>query len=446
MTADRRPTSPSDLATSEKDDADTAGTSFYVLIIALAFLMNTVGRGVTETFAVFLLPVQNGLGATRAEILGTYSIFAVSYGLSAPFVGQLIDRLGVRTTYVFGLGVLGIGYTLAGSVTEPWQYYLAVGLGGGLGSAALGMIVASSILSRWFTRRIGSVISLPYAAVGAGMLIVPPLAQLLLDAFGWRAAHRILGLATLALIAIVVFLPLGRITAGSAEWRAARSNAANDSSQAPRWTVAAALRTSAFWGLASAYFWTSVAAYSVLPQSVAYLIERGFDPLFAASAFGMTGALSTIGIIVVGQASDRFGRLPTVTISYLMTMTGTACLLLVGFWPSLVLVYGWVLFFGLVQGARGPIIVSTLSKLFRGGAVGGIFGTLSIAMGAGQAGGAWVSGLLQQSTGDYRASFALGIMGSALGMASFWAVQNLRREDAVLASPAAPDTTPIARP
>jgi hypothetical protein len=37
------------------------------------------------------------------------------------------------------------------------------------------MIVASSILARWFTRRMGSIVSLPYAAIGAGMLIVPTL-------------------------------------------------------------------------------------------------------------------------------------------------------------------------------------------------------------------------------------------------------------------------------
>ena len=35
------------------------GTDFVVILIGLTFLMNAVGRGATESFAVFLLPVEN---------------------------------------------------------------------------------------------------------------------------------------------------------------------------------------------------------------------------------------------------------------------------------------------------------------------------------------------------------------------------------------------------
>lgn len=404
------------------------------MLVALAFLMNTVGRGVTETFAVFLLPVQNGLGATRPEMTATYAIYALSYAASAPFVGQLVDRLGLRITYGSGLLILGAGYFLAGYVTTPWQYYLTAGLCGGIGAAALGMIVASAILSRWFTRRMGSIVSLPYAAIGAGMLIVPPVTQMLLDSHGWRNAHHVLGLATLALLPIVLLMPLSRISLGSAEWRAARQAAI--ASPSGGWTVLSAMKTGAFWGLFSAYFWTSVAAYSVLPQSVAYLVERGFDPLVAASAFGMTGMLSAFGIIVVGALSDRIGRLPTVTLTYLLSIAGTTSLIMVALWPSLLLVYGFVLCFGSMQGARGPIIVALISKLYRGGAVGSIFGMLSIAMGVGQAFGSFFSGVLQHWTGSYYASFGLGVLGSAMGLAMFWLVPSVRREELASGTPA----------
>lgn len=251
--------------------APAASRGFLLLLLLLAFLMNTIGRGVTETFAVFLLPVERGLSASRAEMTATYSIFAIAYGCSAPFTGQLIDRLGARVTYGFGLSVLGIGYALAGSATAPWHYYTCVGLMGGLGSAALGMVIASSLLSRWFTERIGSIMALPYAAVGAGMLLLPPLTQLLLEHYGWRTTHRIIGGGVLLVIPFIALLPLGRFTAGSAQWQAKR-RASAALAQGP-WRVSNAVRTGAFWGLAAAYFWTSVAAYSVLPQSVAYLIE-----------------------------------------------------------------------------------------------------------------------------------------------------------------------------
>jgi MFS family permease len=222
-----------------------------------------------------------------------------------------------------------------------------------------------------------------------------------------------------------MLLPLARMTAGTAEWRAMRASAARSPAQS--WSIAKAARTSAFWGLFAAYFFTSVAAFSVTPHSVAYLIERGFDPLVAASAFGFAGMLSAFGIIGVGWLSDHFGRLQVATVSYISTMIGIASLALVTLFPSLVLVAGYAIFFGLMQGVRGPIIVALVAHLFRGG-VGAVYGTLSLAPGIGAALGSWGSGLLYEQTGSYIASFMMAIAAAASGVASFWLVRSLREE------------------
>ena len=258
--------------------------------------MNMLARGVTETFAVFLLPVQQGLGVSRAEITLTYSVFMLAYGLSAPFAGQLIDRFGARAAYGFGLTSLGCGYVLAGSATELWQYLLAAGFLGGFGSASLGMIAASALLSRWFTSRIGTIMSMPYAAIGAGMLILPPLTQLMLASTDWRIAYRLLGAGVLVSAAAhhagAAQAHHGRL-AGMAGVRSRPVTAT-----AGPWTVATAVRTGAFWGLFAAYLFTSVAAYSVLPHSVAYLIERRVQSAGGGRArSGLTGMLSVFGIL-----------------------------------------------------------------------------------------------------------------------------------------------------
>jgi MFS family permease len=399
--------------------------SFLVTLVALTFAMNLVARGVPETFAVFLLPVQKGLGVSRADITLTYSVYMIAYGVSGPLAGQLVDRLGARVAYSFGPPRLGSGYLLAGFATELWHYLVAVGLLGGLGAAALGMIVASALLSRWFMTRIGSIMSLPYAAIGAGMLMLPPLTQVLISRYDWRIAHMVLGAGVLATLPLVMLLPLGRMSAGSQEWRALRKAAA--SSASGPWRISAAARTSAFWGLFAAYLFTSIAAYSVMPHSVAYLIELGFAPLFAASAFGLAGMLSAIGIIAIGWLSDRFGRRQTATLSYLSTITGIVALLSVSAYPTVVLVYAFVFFFGLMQGARGPIIVAMVATLFPGG-VGAVYGTLSMAQGVGAGFGSWFSGYLYEVTGSYTASFLLAICGSVAGLSTFWVVRSLREE------------------
>ena len=402
--------------------------SFLVTLILLALVMNTLARGITETFAVFLLPVQEALGASRPDMTAAYSIFMLVLGISNPIAGQLIDRTGARVTYTFGLMALGTGYLAAGFVTDIWLYYLCVGFLAGLGSAAIGMVVASSLLSRWFTARIGSIMAVPYAASGLGMLLLPLLAQYLLSSYDWRTVYKLLGLGVLALIPIIMFLPLGRISQGSQAWRRTRQS---DGQVSNLWSLRNAVRTSAFWGLFAVYMFTSIAAYSVLPQSVAYLVEMGFGPLVAAGVFGFTGMLSAVGILGIGWLSDRFGRRRTVTFSYLCSIAGTLSLLCVALWPSTLLIYGYVLLFGLMQGVRGPVILSYVILLFPGGSVGSIYGALSLGMGFGAALGSWVSGLLFELTGAYFASFLFAAGSSFCGMAVFWIQRELREERSV---------------
>lgn len=402
---------------------DLPTPQFLGAILLLLFAMNMIGRGVTETFAVFLLPVESTFNASRSQMLLTYSIFHLVYGVSALFAGQLVDRVGPRTAYGLGLAALGCGYMLAGSATSLPLYYLAVGVLGGLGSACLGMVVASSILSRWFERRLGTITSLPYAAFGAGLLIIPPVTQLLLERFSWQTAYQILGAGILAILPVLLYLPMKRIGRGSASWRASRLIDRADGTA--DWTLQNAIRAPAFWGLAGAYFATSVASFSVSPQMVAYLVELGYDRLLAAGAFGVTGACSAVGIVTMGTISDMIGRRRAALFSYVLSIAGVLALMLVAvvhaFWP----VWLYVLLFGLMQGVRGPIILVLVTTIFRGQSVGSIFGALTLAAGVGAAWGSWASGYLHDVTGGYTASFLLGAAGSCVGMALFWLLPSL---------------------
>ena len=399
---------------------------FFVILIGLTFLMNAVGRGATESFAVFLLPVERDLQTTRSEIAATYSIYMIVHGLAAPIAGQLIDRFGARVTYATGLMFLASSNFLAGYATEVWHYYLAAGVLSGFGAACLGMIVASALLSRWFTKGLGFLMAMPWAAVGGGVLIVPPLVQFALEHYSWRETHQMMGILIAALLAFVLLLPLRRMTRGSADWRRLRINHAGSGQRS--WTAFRAMCTGAFWSLFMLFFFTSVAAYAVLPHSVAFLVEKGFDKVWAASAFGMTGALSFFGILLMGWFSDYAGRLASVTISKLVTLTGIICLVCVAWYPSWILVYAFVLCFGLMQGARGPIIAVLVSLLFRGGSVGTIMGALSLGMGLGAGVGSWVSGELYDLTGNYEMSFILAATASFAGLATYWLSTSLRRE------------------
>lgn len=99
------------------------------------FVMNILARGVSETWVVFLLPVGAEFEWSRTQLAGVYSVFMVVHGLAAPLAGLMFDRFGPRVSYVAGLTALGSGYFLAGRLDALWQFYLCVGVLGGIGVA-----------------------------------------------------------------------------------------------------------------------------------------------------------------------------------------------------------------------------------------------------------------------------------------------------------------------
>src|SRR3954453_16095519 len=227
----------------EPSDQTTPRIAFIVL--SLCFLLMALARGASETFTVFLLPISNTFGWDRAQTVSAYSIGALCVGLAAPFVGRLFDHSGPRAVYAIGLLLLGAGFSLAAFAQALWHLQLSIGLAVGLGSACLGQVTGSLLVSRWFGPRLPTALAVVASSAGAGVLLLVPLAQILVDQAGWRGAYHILGGVMLAGVVPLLLLPWRRITAGAGHVaRSARLQAADET-----WTLGSALRHHAFWSL-----------------------------------------------------------------------------------------------------------------------------------------------------------------------------------------------------
>ena len=60
-------------------------------VLALCFALSVLGRGLGESFTVFLKPIAENFGWDRAEVVSVYSLTALAAGLSAPLIGRLFD-------------------------------------------------------------------------------------------------------------------------------------------------------------------------------------------------------------------------------------------------------------------------------------------------------------------------------------------------------------------
>jgi MFS family permease len=380
------------------------------------------GRGLGDTYAAFLLPLEREFGWTRSELTSVYSIYLLVNGFTAPLVGMVFDRLGPRWVYGAGITSLGAAFFLAGGLASLWQFYIFIGVLVGLGVSLNGMVPSSALLARWYRDRLSTAIGIAFSAIGVGTIVFVPLAQYLIGEHDWRHAYRILGIGLLLLVPLVLILPWNRFAAGNRAYRhAGRHKQAGEG-----WTPRNALRTPVFWGLAAVFFFTATAMFSVVVQLVAFFVDAGFSPLAAATAYGLLGLMSALSVMSSGFISDRFGYRQTVTASFLGTAAGMAVLLAMTAVPSAFLLVLFVGLFGLCMGTRGPIVSSISARTFAGPHVATIYGGIYAANALGAGFGAFMGGVLHDLTGGYRVGLGVALVFVALAAAPFWTVPALR--------------------
>ena len=392
-------------------------------VLAACFILNMFGRGLADTYTVFLLPLEREFGWTRSELTGVYSIYLLVNGLSAPLVGLLFDRLGPRWVYGAGMACLGTAFFLAQRLGSLWQFYLFVGVLIGFAVSLNGMVPGSALLSRWYRARLSTAIGIAFSAIGVGTVIFVPLTQLLVSHYDWRFAYRALGVTLLLLVPVVLFaIPWRTFAAGHADYQAR----ANLKGAGEGWTLRSAMGTRIYWGLAQVFFCTSIAMYGIVVQLVAFLIDAGYSPLGAASTFGIIGMLSSISIMGSGYIADRFGFRRTVTASFIGTGSGMLLLMAITRWPSEALLVLFVPVFGLCMGTRGPIISSICARHFAGPKVATIYGTIYASNALGAAFGSLMGGVLHDLSGGYVVGLCFSLVFIVLAAMPFWVVPALR--------------------
>ena len=381
------------------------------------------GRGLGDTYAVFLLPLEHEFGWSRSQTTSVYSIYLLVHGFTAPLVGLLFDRVGPRWVYGAGTAFLGAAFFFASQLTSLWQFYLLIGALVGAGVSLNGMVPASALLSRWFRARLSTAIGIAYSSFGVGTLVLVPLAQQLVAQLDWRGAYRVIGAALLFAAPIVMLaIPWRRFTAGSTEHRSGKGAKAG----ADGWTVRKALRSPVYWGLTQVFFFTAAGMFAVLVQLVAFFIDAGFSPIAAATAYGATGMMSAMSVMGSGFTSDRFGYRRVISASFVGTATGMALLLAMAFTPQAWLLALFVPTFGLCMGVRGPIVSSVSTRYFAGPNVAAIYGGIYAANAVGAAFGSFVGGLLHDLSGGYKIGFAFALVCVAVASAPFSTVPALR--------------------
>jgi sugar phosphate permease len=227
------------------------------VVAAVTVVVLLVTAGIRATPGLFMVPLEQEFGWTRAVISAAVAVNIALFGLIGPFAASVMDRWGVRRTVLCALALLAASLAVSTRMQSEWQLMLLWGVLVGSGTGVTAMVLAAIVATRWFDQRRGVVLGALSAANATGQLVFLPQLAGVVESSGWRTAALIVAAAA-AVVFAVVFLfmrdrpaDLGLRAYGQA---ADAAGGASPPPLAPLAALAYAARTPTFWILAGTCF------------------------------------------------------------------------------------------------------------------------------------------------------------------------------------------------
>ena len=393
------------------------------VILAVASVPSFGARPVmaVATLSVFVVPMTDEFGWSRAQFSGAVSLGALFGLLVSPFAGRLIDRYGSgvllsASSAVVGLCAIGL------SLTSPiWSFYALYVPGRAVFSSPL-ELGTSTAVSNWFIRR--RPMGLAYMGViqGIGLTIFPVIAQVLIDGWGWRTAWLAVGIFTLSTGIIPMLLLMARrpedmgleadpekdhrtVPTSNVAAAGAPPSASNTESN---YTVRQALATRAFWLLAIFSVFGFVVQAGISLHQVPHYIGQGVPTHLAA----LTASTFAFGQVPGGVFWSFWARrVPLRVLLSVAAATMSVGAIGTGFSSSLSTGIPMGFLLGVGVGGIHLLLRLTWADYYGRLHLGSIRGLTLPAQIGGQAIGPIIAGFMYDSTGGYETPFtAFGII------------------------------------
>jgi len=373
--------------------------------LAVTLALSTIG-GVGMWSVVVALPaVQTEFAVARADASLPYTLTMVSFGLAGIAMGRLSDRFGVMTPVMLGTLLLALGYVAASYAPSLGIYALAQGALIGAGSSAtFAPLLAHTSL--WFVRRRGIAVAIFASGNYLAGTVWPPIVEHFIGTVGWRHTYAgIAGFIVITMVPLALLLrkkpPLGD---GTGTTVTARKQTPESLGLSPT-----ALQTL----LIIAGLSCCVAMSMPQVHLVAYCSDLGYGPARGAQMLSLMLACGIVSRLVFGAICDRIGGLRTLLLG--SVLQGSALLMYLPF-NGLVSLYVVSALFGLFQGGIVPSYAIIVREFFDRSEAGARVAIVITATLFGMALGGWMSGVIFDATGSYRAAFLNGIAWNLLNL------------------------------
>jgi len=396
-----------------KNSANHNENGATYLLIATACLLLMLSFGYRSSFGLFIKPLTDANGWGRGTISMALAIQNLFWGIVAVFAGGLADRYGNVRVLVAGTLLYAAGLALMAGVDNIWVLHSSAGLlvGAGIAGTSFGIVLPAMARAVGESRR-QMALGLGTAAGSLGQFAVVPLAQQLINGYGWITALNVLAASalTMALLAI----PLAPYS-GKAETAPAGTD--QTVSQALR----EALENRSFLLLVTGFFVCGFHVAFITAHMPAFLSDNGFDARLGAWSISLIGLCNVVGAFLSGVWSGRVFKRTLLVGIYIGRAVAITLFMLFPISLASVLIFSAVM--GFLWLATVPPTSGLVAVMFGTRYMALLYGIVFLGHQIGSFTGVWLGGWLYDRTGSYDLVWWLGVAFSVMAAIVHWPIE-----------------------
>lgn len=377
---------------------------FYrYIIVGLAFIVMMIAWGVNYSFGVFFTPLLDEFGWSRAMTSGAFSLGIFLEGFCGIFMGSICDRIGPRLVVSICGIMLGAGYMLMSQVSSVWHLYLFYGVVVGIGLSGTYVPIISTV-SKWFNKRRGLMTGIVSSGMGAGTLLMTPLAGWLISFKGWRFSYTVVGMSAFIIIigsARFMRMPKG-VCADKQLISAINPEKTKTIQNRLPVDLSAAMKTISFWLVCTVFLCWGMVTFAILVHIIPFAIEAEFSRMEAINILTIFGGSVFFAKIIAGISTDRLGSRPVLAMGIGMMTIGLVLVLTIN---ELWVFYLFAVLFAFGYGSGSVIMPNIVAEMFGLSSHGILLGIVNFCACVGCAIGPVAAGWLFDKTGNYNTAF-----------------------------------------
>ncbi|HCH36323.1 MAG TPA: hypothetical protein DEU64_06660 [Dehalococcoidia bacterium] len=381
----------------------------YGWAIVVASFLSTFAEvpGFGPVLGVFIKPIQDELGWSRATISTGFLIGSVTGALASSVTGRLIDRYGPRVIVSIAGLVIAIALIGLSLMQEIWQFWAFFGLA--RGSAIAGVEIGTSVaVAQWFIRQRGRALALKSVGQRSGQAVIPIVIFLIMAWSDWRTAYLALSAFAVISITIPAYALLRSkpekygLQPDGVELQSAKSESGTHEIE-ESWTLAEARKTKAFWMITIFLMCTPFVQGATNLHMVANFQDKGLPDIQAVSIASIFAATSALSIVPIGFVLEKVHVRIGAIVQAVLVLISMLLLLVADSYPTAIL---WALIFGVGAGMRNVVEVLLVANYFGRESLGTIKG-FTAPFRAVSPIGPVLAGFIRDKTGSYDLAFII---------------------------------------